>query len=51
MLDALAPFRPHRARVERLIMQALITDQLPGYERLRRPLPRIDPHRREPWNY
>jgi 3-methyladenine DNA glycosylase/8-oxoguanine DNA glycosylase len=51
MLDVLAPFRPHRARVVKLIMQAQISDQLPGYERLRRPLPRVDPHRREPWKY
>jgi 3-methyladenine DNA glycosylase/8-oxoguanine DNA glycosylase len=51
MLAALAPFRPHRARVESLIMQALIANELPGYERQRRPLPRIDPHRREPWRF
>ena len=51
MLAALAPFRPHRARVESLIMQALVANELPGYERQRRPLPRIDPHRREPWKF
>jgi 3-methyladenine DNA glycosylase/8-oxoguanine DNA glycosylase len=51
MLEALAPFRPHRARVVELIMQAQIADALPGFERMRRPLPRIDPHRREPWRY
>lgn len=51
MLEALAPFRPHRARVVRLINQARIADALPGFERLRRRLPRIDPHRREPWKY
>jgi 3-methyladenine DNA glycosylase/8-oxoguanine DNA glycosylase len=51
MLEALAPFRPHRARVVRLINQAQIADALPGFERLRRRLPRIDPHRREPWRY
>jgi 3-methyladenine DNA glycosylase/8-oxoguanine DNA glycosylase len=51
MLAALAPFRPHRARVVELIMQGQIADVLPGFERLRRPLPRIDPHRREPWKY
>lgn len=51
MLEALAPFRPHRARVVRLVNQALMADALPGFERLRRPLPRVDPHRREPWKY
>jgi 3-methyladenine DNA glycosylase/8-oxoguanine DNA glycosylase len=51
MLEALAPFRPHRARVVHLITQALIADGLPGFERGRRRLPRIDPHRREPWKY
>ena len=51
MLEALAPFRPHRARVVHLIMQGMIADQLPGFDRLRRRLPRIDPHRREPWKY
>lgn len=51
MLVALAPFRPHRARVVRLINQAQIADALPGFERLRRRLPRVDPHRREPWKY
>ena len=51
MLEALAPFRPHRARVVRLINQAQIADALPGFERLRHRLPRIDPHRREPWKY
>jgi 3-methyladenine DNA glycosylase/8-oxoguanine DNA glycosylase len=51
MLEALAPFRPHRARVVDLINQALIADKVPGFERMRRPLPRVDPHRREPWKY
>jgi|GEM_PF-1529300 len=51
MLEVLAPFRPHRARVVELIMQGQIADVLPGFERMRRPLPRIDPHRREPWKY
>ena len=51
MLEALAPFRPHRARVVRLITQAQMADALPGFERLRRRLPRVDPHRREPWKY
>ena len=51
MLDALAPFRPHRARVVELLMQGQIADALPGLDRMRRPLPRIDPHRREPWKY
>ena len=51
MLEALAPFRPLRARVVALIMQAHMADRLPGFERLRHRLPRIDPHRREPWKY
>jgi 3-methyladenine DNA glycosylase/8-oxoguanine DNA glycosylase len=51
MLEALAPFRPHRARVVWLIMQAQIAGALPGAERTRYRLPRIDPHRREPWKY
>ncbi len=51
MLDVLAPFRPHRARVVRLITSAQIAGILPGEERLARRLPRIDPHRREPWKY
>jgi 3-methyladenine DNA glycosylase/8-oxoguanine DNA glycosylase len=51
MREALAPFRPHRARVVELVMQALIADVLPGVDRMSRPLPRIDPHRREPWKY
>jgi 3-methyladenine DNA glycosylase/8-oxoguanine DNA glycosylase len=51
MLEALAPFRPHRARVVWLIMQAQIAGALPGVERTRYRLPRIDPHRREPWKY
>jgi 3-methyladenine DNA glycosylase/8-oxoguanine DNA glycosylase len=51
MLEALAPFRPHRARVVRLITQAQISGVLPGQERTRYRLPRIDPHRREPWKY
>jgi 3-methyladenine DNA glycosylase/8-oxoguanine DNA glycosylase len=51
MLDALAPFRPHRARVVLLVTQAQIAGALPGEERGRHRLPRIDPHRREPWRY
>jgi 3-methyladenine DNA glycosylase/8-oxoguanine DNA glycosylase len=51
MLEALAPFRPHRARVVRLITQAQIAGGLNGEERGRYRLPRIDPHRREPWKY
>lgn len=51
MLEALEPFRPHRARVAKLIMQGVIGNTLRGYERGRYRLPRIDPHRREPWKY
>jgi 3-methyladenine DNA glycosylase/8-oxoguanine DNA glycosylase len=42
LLEVLEPFRPHRARVVLL---------LEAGERRRWRLPRIDPHRREPWNY
>ncbi|MDB4944363.1 MAG: 3-methyladenine glycosylase [Labilithrix sp.] len=51
MLEALACFRPHRARVVQLVMAAMVKDMLPGFDRMRSPLPRIDPHRREPWKY
>jgi 3-methyladenine DNA glycosylase/8-oxoguanine DNA glycosylase len=44
MLDVLEPFRPHRARVA-----VLLERPQPGAKRW--PLPRIDPHRREPWRY
>lgn len=40
MLEALEPFRPHRARVVKLLRYGLVR---------RGPLPRIDPHRRRPW--
>jgi 3-methyladenine DNA glycosylase/8-oxoguanine DNA glycosylase len=42
MLEVLEPFRPHRARAALLLERA-------GTPRMR--LPRIDPHRREPWKY
>lgn len=51
MLEALAPFRPHRARVVQLLMRGWTKDALPGFDRLARRLPRVDPHRREPWRY
>jgi 3-methyladenine DNA glycosylase/8-oxoguanine DNA glycosylase len=51
MLEALEPFRPHRARVAKLLMSAVLEDTLPGRERARYRLPRVDPHRREPWKY
>lgn len=44
MLELLEPFRPHRARVARLL-EASAAHHTPFR------LPRIDPHRREPWNY
>ena len=50
MLAALAPFRPHRARVVKLITYALMSEAVPGFGGRRR-LPRVDPHRREPWKY
>lgn len=49
MLEALAPFRPHRARVVTLITIAQVAAALPGFAPVR--LPRIDLHRREPWRY
>jgi 3-methyladenine DNA glycosylase/8-oxoguanine DNA glycosylase len=44
MLEALAPFRPHRARAVMLLEGAAIGAR-------ERRLPRVDPHRREPWRY
>ncbi|MFO0674389.1 MAG: hypothetical protein U0235_33070, partial [Polyangiaceae bacterium] len=48
MLEALAPFRPHRARVVALIERGWIarSPALPSAPRRR---PRVDRHRREPW--
>jgi 3-methyladenine DNA glycosylase/8-oxoguanine DNA glycosylase len=45
MLEALEPFRPHRARVS-----LLLEGYVPAGQRRWR-LPRVDPHRREPWRY
>ncbi len=45
LLEVLEPFRPHRARVA-LLLEGY---QLPGARPWR--LPRVDPHRREPWRY
>lgn len=48
MLACLEPFRPHRARVHRLLeLAARRGDGIPGVPP--RPLPRVDPHRRHPW--
>lgn len=48
MVEALAPFRPHRARVVTLVETAVFVGR--GVGRVRRPrAPRVDPHRREPW--
>jgi 3-methyladenine DNA glycosylase/8-oxoguanine DNA glycosylase len=44
MLEVLEPFRPHRARVA-----VLLERPVPGARRW--PVPRVDPHRREPWRY
>lgn len=49
MIELLAPFRPHRARVAKLLMMGEVFESLPNVRP--RPLPRIDPHRREPWKY
>ena len=45
MLEVLEPFRPHRARVA-LLLEGWAT---PGDRPWR--LPRVDPHRREPWRW
>lgn len=42
MLEVLEPFRPERARVALVLERASLEDHR---------LPRIDPHRREPWKY
>lgn len=44
MLELLEPFRPHRARVAQVLEQQGMTNR-----KFR--LPKIDPHRREPWKY
>ncbi|MBS2014345.1 MAG: DNA-3-methyladenine glycosylase 2 family protein [Deltaproteobacteria bacterium] len=49
MLELLEPFRPHRSRAAHLLMLGQMAEALPGVAP--RPLPRIDPHRREPWKY
>jgi 3-methyladenine DNA glycosylase/8-oxoguanine DNA glycosylase len=49
MLAALEPFRPHRARVVKLIERQVGTRASPSGAPRR--LPRVDPHRREPWKY
>jgi 3-methyladenine DNA glycosylase/8-oxoguanine DNA glycosylase len=45
MLAALEPFRPHRARAALLLERYRPPNARPWR------LPRIDPHRREPWRY
>lgn len=42
MLAALESFRPHRARVVKLVYRAVKREG---------PVPRVDKHRREPWRY
>jgi 3-methyladenine DNA glycosylase/8-oxoguanine DNA glycosylase len=44
MLAALEPFRPHRARVCRLVEQSSMLARTG-------PVPRVDAHRRMPWRY
>lgn len=47
MLELLEPYRPHRARVHRLLdLGSRMPGGLPGVPR--RPLPTVDPHRRWP---
>lgn len=45
MLRALEPFRPHRARVALLLERHVPSGARPWR------VPRVDPHRREPWRY
>lgn len=49
MLEVLERWRPHRARVVTLISQAHFVNELAGVAP--RAVPRVDPHRREPWRY
>ena len=50
MVEALAPYRPHRARVKRLLELAMVLEhEIPGVPR--KPPNRIDPHRRFPHRY
>ncbi len=44
MLELLAPFRPHRARVAKLLAHFASTT-------MRARAPRVDAHRREPWKF
>jgi 3-methyladenine DNA glycosylase/8-oxoguanine DNA glycosylase len=50
MLAALEPFRPHRARVVKLIEEGVSSRRDPTSGRPRR-LPKVDKHRREPWAF
>jgi 3-methyladenine DNA glycosylase/8-oxoguanine DNA glycosylase len=51
LLEVLEPFRPHRARVC-LLLEGYALSAGRGLEGERRwRLPRVDPHRREPWRY
>jgi 3-methyladenine DNA glycosylase/8-oxoguanine DNA glycosylase len=50
MLAALAPFRPHRARVVRLVEASSGARAGAGDDPPRR-VPRVDKHRRMPWRY
>lgn len=49
MLEALEPFRPHRARVVMLIESSFTRGTLQGGPRWRPP--KVDAHRRMPWKY
>ncbi len=49
MLEALEPFRPHRARVVLVIEHAFVRGGVGDGPRWR--APRVDPHRRFPWKY
>jgi 3-methyladenine DNA glycosylase/8-oxoguanine DNA glycosylase len=50
MLECLAPFSPHRARVAQLFnLSHLRLRSIPGVPT--RGLPVIDPHRRTPWKF
>lgn len=49
MLEALEPFRPHRARVVMLLERSFVRGTLRGGPRWRPP--KVDAHRRMPWKY
>jgi 3-methyladenine DNA glycosylase/8-oxoguanine DNA glycosylase len=51
MLEALEPFRPHRARVVKLLERASGPRRDDAQSTRPRRVPKVDRHRREPWRY